>query len=189
MLGALVIEFRNAAAALLIAAVALTGCVKHPAPPPPRPRPTPTPEVASEDSVDATADHMRRKTVEAAAAISNYLQANEPRLKGKFEKFGDKFSRDRNSWRKKLLAEKEQLQPQIDALKQKASALDPKARTAIDRETASLEEESRDADTKLTELESATADGWKEFRERLKAEDDARQNTPPTPVPSPTTAP
>jgi hypothetical protein len=184
-----VIEFRHAAAAFLLwGALVLTGCVKQPAPPPPRPRATPTP-AATDEGVDATAGHMRRKTIEAAAAISNYLQANEPRLKGKFEKLGDKFTRDKSIWRKKLLAEKDQLQPQIDALKEKASELDPKARSTIDRQTAALEEESKDADVKLSELESATADGWKEFKGRLKAEDEARQNTPPAPAPSPTIAP
>jgi CHAD domain-containing protein len=172
------------AVALLLGAAALSGCVKQP-PPAARAEATPTP-AAIDEGTDITAQHMRRKTAEAAAAIDNYLKVNEPRLHEKFAKFGDKFTRDKDVWRQKLLREKQSLQPQIDALKQKARDLDPKARAAIDQETAALEQQSRGADEKLSELESATADGWKEFKERLKAEDASKQDTPPTPVPSPT---
>ncbi len=180
-------DLRKTAAAGLLAAAALIGCVKQP-PPPRRVQATPTP-AAVDEGMDATAAHMRRKTAEAAAAIDNYLKVNQPKLHEKFAKLGDKFTRDKDNWRQKLLQKKQELQPQIDALKQKAAEVDPKARAAIDEEAAALEQESKGADEKLAELESATVDGWKEFKQRLKAEDASKQDTPPTPVPSPTSAP
>ena len=182
-------DIRQIAATILLLAGALSGCVKQP-PPVTQARATPAPTAAAVDEGrDATTDRMRRKTAEAAAAINNYLKINQPRLHDKFQKFGDKFTRDKDNWRQKLLEEKKSLQPQIDALKQKAAELDPKARAAVDQETAALEQQSRVADEKLSELESATADGWKEFKQKLKAEDASRQDLPPTPVPSPTAAP
>ena len=181
--GVSVIERRHLAA-VLVAGAALSGCVKQP-PPPARTQATPTPAVVDE-GIDASAERMRRKTAEAAAAINDYLKNNQPKLHDKFQKLGDKFSRDKNAWRQKLLQKKQQLQPQIDALKRKAADLDPKARAAIDQETATLEQESKGADEKLNELEAATADGWKQFKERLKADDASKQDLPPTPVPSPT---
>ncbi len=182
-----VTDMRKPTVILLLCAAVFAGCVKQP-PPVAHEQPTPTPVVV-DSGTDATADRMRRKTAEAAAAINDYLKINQPKLHEKFEKFGDKFTRERDVWRQKLLQEKQQLQPQIDALKQKASDLDPKARAAIEQETAALEQQSRTADEKLSELESATADGWKEFKQRLKAEDTSRQDSPPTPLPSATPSP
>jgi hypothetical protein len=178
-------DHRHFAAVFLITGIALSGCVKQP-PPPTRTQATPTPTVIDEGT-DVSAQRLRRKAAETAAAVDDYLKRNQPKLHERFQKFGDKFSRDKDIWRQKLLQKKQELQPQIDALKRKAAELDPKARAAIDQETAALEQESKGADEKLNELESATADGWKEFKERLKAEDASKQDAPPTPVPSPTT--
>ena len=175
------------AGAMLLCATALNACVKQP-PPAVRAEATPTP-AAVDEGVDLTAERMRRKTGEAAAAINDYLKANEPRLRQKFQKIGDKFTRDKDVWRQKLLQEKENLQPQIDQLKAKASQLDPKARAAIDQQTASLEQQSRAADEKLAELESATADGWKAFKSKLKDEDASTPVGPSTSIPDPTATP
>ncbi len=174
-------KLRLLAPASFLAATALAGCVKQP-PPVVRAQATPTPAVVDE-GVDTTTERMKRKTGEAAAAINDYLKINQPKLREKFQKLGDKFTKDKDVWRQKLLREKDDLAPQIAALKDKAREMDPKARAAIDQQTAALELQSQGADQKLSELEAATADGWKQFKQKLKADDASKQDTPPTPAP------
>lgn len=148
-------------------------CTKHDPPPAQAmATPSPTPALVNEEA-QAAADGMRKKTDEAASAIDAYLKQNEPKLREKFQKFGDKFAKDKEHWRQKLLEERNQLEPQIEALKAKASEADPKIKAEIEKQTAALQGQKDGADKRLAELEAATADGWKSFKAKMKAEDAA----------------
>jgi heme oxygenase len=157
----------------LALAVLSPACTKHDPPPAQAiATPSPTPVPVNEEA-EASADALRRKTGDAAAAIDAYLKQNQPKLREKFQKLGDKFAKDKEHWRQKLLEERSQLEPQIEALKAKASEADPKIKAEIEKQTAALQGQKDGADKRLAELETATADGWKAFKAKMKAEDAA----------------
>ena len=169
------------AAALFLAAVCLSACGKSdPASPPPgQAQATPSPR--PKDELDAGIDPLKKKTDGAIASVSNYLQEQSPLLKVKFEKAMEKFKRDKSKWRDKLRAKQKELQPQIERLKAQAAKVDSKTRDRLMQELARLQDESKDTDQKLTELEAAGKDAWHALKARMK-EEEARRGAGGTPA-------
>ena len=163
-----------AAAAILALCLPLCGCEK------PDPAPTsqkhtkasPTPK----DELDAGTDRLQRKTAGAIAALENFFFVSD------HPKQREKLARDKARWREKLRQDQKDLQPQIDRLKEQLGRLDTeKTRDELRAELARLEDQSKNADKRVAELEAAGQDAWKSFKARLQAEE--AKNATPSPTP------
>ena len=169
----------------------LAGCGKPEPAAPPIVQPTPTPKSASNDDKDFSAKNIRHRADQAANSLERFLKDQDPKLRDKVQRLADKVSdklgKDKDHWREKLEQQRRQLMPQIEQLKQQLGQTDgDKNKQKLKDALSKLESKGQDTDKKLAELETASADAWKQFKARLK-EDEARDNdTPPTDDPTPT---
>ena len=166
-------KFPLAVALALALGFCLPGCEKpDPSPKPPtQAKASPTPK----DELDAGTNRLKKKAVGAIIAVENFFGRENP-------KQHEKLVRDKAKWREKLRQDQKELQPQIDRLKEQIGKLDTdKTRAELRTELAKLEDQSKNANKKIVELEAAGQDAWKSFKAQLKAEE-ARNATPsPTP--------
>ena len=155
-------------------------------------KPTPAPSASSLlDGTDISSDKLKNKADKTIKALNGFLKSDDPRLETKLQKLVDKIGHDKDNWRKKLKEKRDELQPQIEQLKERVASAEGKSKAEVDRQLATLEAQSRHADKKLAELEGATGDAWKKFKARLK-EDEAKGDVtdegaemPPSPTPTP----
>lgn len=186
-------------ASLCAGTLCFAGCGKVDDPPPDaraeakaRATPTPTPAPAfPQDGTDLSSDKLKHKADKTIKALNGFLKSDDPRIEAKLQKLADKIGRDKDNWRKKLREKRDELQPQIEQLKERVASAEGKSRAEVDRQLAELEAQSRGADKKLAELEGATGEAWKKFKARLK-DDDAKSDAaddgarmPPTPTATP----
>ena len=173
------------------------GCSK-PAEPPPvtRAEATPTPTPPKTDLADVASDKIKHKADKAIKALSGFLKSEDPHLQGKLQKLSDKIAHDKDGWRKKLEQKRDELRPQIDELKERVAKAEGKSKDDVDRQLATLEAQSQNAEKKLSELEGASGDTWKKIKAQLRdaeakgdvTKDDAAKDDadmPPTPSPTP----
>ena len=178
--------------------LSLAGCGKPEPQTPPVVQPTPTPkaDASTDDNKDFSAKNIRHKADQAANSLERFLQSQDPKLRDKVQRLADKVSdklgKDKDHWREKLEEKRRELMPQIEQLKQQLGQSDgDRNKEKLKDALSKLEGKSQDTDKKLSELETAGADAWKQFKAQLK-EDEAKDsnNTPPTdddstPTPSP----
>lgn len=180
-------------------ALGLAACSK-PAPEPPPPpanrtmvTPTPTP---AKDLTDIASDKIKHKTDKAIKALTGFLHSDDPKLQGKLQKLTDKIAHDKDGWRKKLEEKRDELRPRIDQLKEQVAKAEGKSKDEVDRQLATLEAQSHNAEKKLSELEGSSGDAWKKIKAQLKeaeaqgdvTKDDgtSKDDTDMPPSPSPT---
>ena len=146
------------------------------------------------DGKDFSAKNIRHKADQAANALGRFLKDQDPKLRDKVQRLADKVSdklgKDKDHWREKLESERRQLLPQIEQLKEQLGQTDgDKNKEKLKDALSKLEGKSEDTDKKLSELETAGADAWKQFKAQLKEDEAKDSNTPPTddasPMPSP----
>ena len=193
-------KFRSAlrAASLCpLLALVCSSCSKSPEPPTVTraETPAPTPASSPKDLADVASDKIKHKADKAIKALSGFLKSEDPRLQGKLEKFTDKIAHDKDGWRKKLEQKRDELRPQIDQLKEQVAKAEGKSKDDVDRQLATLEAQSQNAEKKLSQLEGASGDTWKKIKAQLKeaeakgdvTRDDGKTDAdmPPTPSPTP----
>ncbi len=139
--------------------------------PPAQASASPTPK----DELDKGANRLKTKAQGAFAAVENYLLRQNPKLR-------EKFDRDRAKWRDKLQQQQKDLQPQIDHLKDQLEHVDSTAtREQLHGDLARLEAESKRTEQRLTELEAASQEAWKSFKQRLREDQSSHVTPSPTP--------
>ena len=95
------------------------------------------------------------------------------------DKVSDKLGKDKDHWREKLETKRRELMPQIDQLKaQLGDTNGDKNKQKLKDALSKLEGKSADTDKKLSELETAGADAWKQFKAQLKEDEAKEDNTP-----------
>lgn len=171
---------------LLASSCGVGGCGRQATPPPvveARASPTPAPADDLFSRKDFDSDKLRAKADKAVASLGKYLDREDPKLRAKFEKLGnklaDRFGQDKDHWREKLQAKRHDLEPQIEKLKERLAREGGQAKDKLRDQLSDLQRQSDSTDQKLSKLEAIGADAWKQFRAHLR-DDEAKEKTPPT---------
>ena len=139
---------------------------------------SPTPK----DELDAGTSRLKTKAAGAIAAVENYLVGQSPKARKEVRRAEEKFTRDKAKWREKLVQEQKDLQPQIERLKEQLGKLDTgKNRDRLSDDLARLQDQSKQTNKLLVELEATGRDVWHDFKAEVTTEEVAHSSPSPTP--------